>query len=96
MTKEEYKNLIDSMVAKPDEIAVTAKTLYDEIGKDVEQVESLKTANAEQEKRIRDLQDTNMKLFLSQTGAPPAEEDGKEVSIEDFARKLVSEDKEEI
>lgn len=90
MTKEEYKNFIDGMVKEPDKIAVSAKTLLDEINKDTEQLESLKTANAEYEKRVRDLQDTNIKLFLAQTGGDSTQtEEEKPVDPHDLAREIM-------
>lgn len=90
MTKEEYKAFIDNMVKEPDKITVNAKILLDEISKDTEQVESLKTANVEYEKRVRDLQDTNIKLFLAQTGGDStAPEEEKPIDPHELAREIM-------
>lgn len=96
MTKEEYATLITEIVANPDTATVKAKELSDALSADLDALESLKSSNADYEKRVRDLQDTNIKLFLAQTGKPAEKEDeNSELSLSDFAHKLVSKDKEE-
>lgn len=50
------------------------KTMLDSVKEDLAERDALKTVQAEQEAKIKDLQDTNIKLFLSQTGK--AEQDG--------------------
>lgn len=95
MTKQEYHDLINKMITEPDSATVTAQSLLSEIDKDSEQLESLRSANADYEKRVRDLQDTNIKLFLSQTGQKSdPDPEPEEMSLQDFAHKLVSPDKE--
>lgn len=89
LTKEEYKTIIDGMVKEPDKITVTAKTLIDEINKDAEQLETLRTVNEEQEKRIKDLQDTNIKLFLSQTGQGETTEEEKPIDPHELAKSII-------
>lgn len=89
MNREEYHVLIDKIISDPDTAAISAQTLVSEIDKDTEQIESLKAANTDYEKRIRDLQDTNIKLFLSQTGKKDEPEEN-EMSLKEFAHKIVS------
>lgn len=50
------------------------KTMLDSVKEDLAERDALKSVQAEQEAKIKDLQDTNIKLFLSQTGK--AEQDG--------------------
>ena len=68
MKYEEYEVLGKGIIANPDTAPVAINGLLGEIKKDLESLDSLTAALADSEKRIRDLQDTNTKLFLSQTG----------------------------
>lgn len=96
MTKEEYTTLINNIVKNPDQSAVTAKDLLKGIEEDLAQIDTLKQANTDYEKKVRNLQDVNMQLFLAQTNQAPKQEEEKEVTLEDFASKLVSKEREEI
>lgn len=75
MTYEEYKKEFEDLVKAPDKLAETALKLLDELKTDMESLDSAKATLAERETKIRDLQDTNTKLFLQLTGsgAPPEE-----------------------
>lgn len=91
MKKDEYKNLITEMVAKPEKAAETAQTLLSLVEDDAEVFDSLSEKVGQQESKIRDLQDTNTKLFLSITGQSPKEdpEDPLEkMEPKDFAKGL--------
>lgn len=69
MTYAEYEGLITDSLANVDKAPVNLKQVLEAIKADTTTIESLTTKVAEQDTRIRDLQDTNMKLFLGQTGA---------------------------
>lgn len=74
MTREEFKTGILEVLKNPDTALVSVEPFIEAFG---EQADSLAALTAEKEKseeRIRDLQDTNMKLFLRQTGEPEKEE----------------------
>lgn len=51
------------------------KTMLDSVKEDLAERDALKSVQAEQEAKIKDLQDTNIKLFLSQTGKAEQDED---------------------
>lgn len=51
------------------------KTMLDSVKEDLAERDALKAVQAEQEAKIKDLQDTNIKLFLSQTGKAEQDED---------------------
>lgn len=68
MTYEEYEVLGKGIIENPDTAPVAIGGLLGEIKKDLESRDSLTAALSDSEKRIRDLQDTNTKLFLAQTG----------------------------
>lgn len=76
MKYEDYEKIAKGLTAEnaPDIV----KQLLDNIKVDTESVEALTKSNDEKDQKIRDLQDTNIKLFLSQTGkaddAPSDEE----------------------
>ena len=93
MTYEELENRLTTLLKQPDSALALVKPLLDDIKKDYEQIITLTDANKRQEGRIRDLQDTNMKLFLAQTGkAEPKEDDDEELegmdAIDSFVNKL--------
>lgn len=66
MKYEDYENIAKGLTTEnaPDIV----KQLLDNIKADTESIEALTKSNEEKESKIRDLQDTNIKLFLSQTG----------------------------
>lgn len=98
MTYEELETRLTTLLQQPDSALALVKPLLDDIKKDYEQIITLTDANKKQEGRIRDLQDTNMKLFLAQTGkAEKKEEDDDEDlegmdAIDSFVNKLNAND----
>lgn len=77
MTYEEYKKEFEELVKAPDKVAETALKLLDELKTDMESLDSAKATLAERETKIRDLQDTNTKLFLQLTGQGEVPEEQK-------------------
>lgn len=77
MTYEEYKKEFEELVKAPDKVAETALKLLDELKTDMESLDSTKATLAERETKIRDLQDTNTKLFLQLTGTGAEPEKAK-------------------
>lgn len=94
MTYEELETRLTTLLQQPDSALALVGPLLEDIKKDYEQIITLTDANKKQEGRIRDLQDTNMKLFLAQTGkAENKEEDDDEDlegmdAIDSFVNKL--------
>ena len=66
MKYEEYEAIAKQLTAEnaPDIVS----QMLAGIKADTESIEALTQSNTEMDKKIRDLQDTNIKLFLSQTG----------------------------
>lgn len=83
MTLDEYKGLAAGLTA--DNAPTVFQSMLDGIGADLAALEKagkdLETAN----KRIAELQDTNMKLFLTVTGKAP---DGKEAEEDKTPEEL--------
>lgn len=100
MTFEEFKTKITTIVSNPDTAQANIGELIDEVKEDYEALSSTSAALEKAETRIRDLQDTNQKLFLKQTGqASPDEEDEKkdieEMSFDEYLAECLKENEEE-
>lgn len=70
MKYEELEARLTKLLETPDTALAALPEFLKEVKADYEGIVSLTNKSSEQEKRIRDLQDTNMKLFLMQTSAP--------------------------
>ena len=73
MTIDEVKTAISAIVAKPDEAAALSASLLESITADYTAASTLAETAKQQEAKIKDLQDTNLKLFLRVTGEPAAD-----------------------
>lgn len=67
MKAQDFEALLLEAMQNADKAPANVKAVMDEIKVQLTTLETQGTKIAEQEKRIRDLQDTNMKLFLGQT-----------------------------
>lgn len=85
MTYEEVKTGIENIIAKPETAATDALELLENIKTDYEGMASLITEKEQMQTKIKDLQDTNIKLFLSQTS--PVDE---EKSEDDKANEILN------
>lgn len=98
MKAEDYKSLITEIVSHPDSAAETATKLIDLVKEDSEIFDNLTNKVSSQEQKIRDLQDTNTKLFLSVTGQSDDDDDEEkffdDLSLDDFAKGLLAPGKE--
>lgn len=90
MLYEDYEKRVTALVSQPDQAPITAQEILSEIKTDTEKIASLEASIAEKDARIRDLQDTNMKLFLSQS--TPIEEEPEEKSADEILDELFKED----
>lgn len=73
MKYEDYEGIAQKLTAE--NAPEVLKTMLDSVKEDLEERDALKAVQAEQEAKIKDLQDTNIKLFLSQTGKAEQDED---------------------
>lgn len=98
MTYEDFEKRITKMAETPDTILAALPDFLKDVKADYEGFTSVSNKLSENEKRIRDLQDTNMKLFLMQTNkrsdAEEIEDDEKEGAdaIDAFVAKLNKEE----
>lgn len=88
MTREEATTWFNGFVKDPDKGMPSAPDflkglteLYDTLEAQVKNAE-------EKDAKIRDLQDANVKLFLSMTGGRQEEEVEKELSLEDISKSM--------
>ena len=75
MTYEEYEKNIKTIISKPDTAMADIGTILETLKTDLQGAVSLTEENAALKDRIRDLQDTNARLFL---GVTKKTEDGQD------------------
>lgn len=92
MTFDEYKSNIMDLIKDPDTALTKVDGLFKELLGDLETKASVEAKVAEQDERIRTLQDTNMKLFLKASGEPEKEPEPEQPkTIEEKFDDLVKE-----
>lgn len=86
MKFEEYEKIINDLVSDPDTMLVKVDGLKEAIKTDITSLESLTAEKSDLETRIRTLQDTNMRLFLSVTdgSVPENDEPSEEEKVADM------------
>lgn len=92
MTYDEFKTRFTSIIGNPDTAQAESVGFLSDVEKDYTTLTSMVKKSDDDDKRIRDLQDTNQKLFLSVTGAPEKEEEKEDDPID--WDSLTTEDKE--
>ena len=92
MDKNKYLDLINKSIKSPEEAPTIMKELISVVEEDYNEFESLKSNLDNSNDKIRNLQDTNMKLFLSQTTQKEEEQEDKEMTpdevVEDFIKTI--------
>lgn len=92
MTFDEYKSSIMDLIKDPDTALTKVDDVFKELQGDLETKASVEAKVAEQDERIRTLQDTNMKLFLKASGEPEKEPEPEQPkTIEEKFDELVKE-----
>lgn len=95
MTYEEFKEKLTTVIASPDTAQTAAMQLLDDVKLDYTERDTYKDAMEKAEKRVRDLQDTNQKLFLMATGSPAKTGDDEpegEAAVDAFVNEIMKED----
>ena len=75
MTYEQYEQRINNALANADTAPTEFVNILSDLRTDLTAKDTLETEKAELETRVRDLQDTNMKLYLSVTGTSSGGDD---------------------
>lgn len=99
MTYEEYEKRINGALANPDTAPTEFVNILSELKTDLTEKDTFETEKTELETRVRDLQDTNMKLYLSVTGNSDEGEEGDEPAegtavVDELMDKLFKESEE--
>lgn len=82
MTYDDVKTRITDLISNPDKAAENAVGLLSDLESDYTTLDSLTSKVADQESHIKELQETNQKLFLSVTGQKESEEEKEETPID--------------
>ena len=93
MEKNKYLELINKSIKSPEEAPSIMNELISIVEEDYNEYETMKSNVEEANNKIRSLQDTNMKLFLSQTNQKEEEQEEKELTpdevVEDFIKTII-------
>lgn len=101
MTYEEYKQKITEILSNPDTAPAAIAPVMAAIKDDITALEAAQADNETLNARIKDLQETNIKLYLAQTGkgkedeAPDDEPKTGIDAAEDFLNTIFKEEKED-
>lgn len=82
MTYDEFKARFTSIIGNPDTAQAESVGFLSDVEKDYTTLDSMVKKSDDDDKRIRDLQDTNQRLFLSVTGKPEEEEEKEDNPID--------------
>ena len=99
MTYEEYEKRINGALANPDTAPTEFVNILSDLKTDLTAKDTLETEKTELETRVRDLQDTNMKLYMSVTGNSDEDEEEDEPAegtavVDELMDKLFKESEE--
>lgn len=93
MTYKEYESALNGIVQNPDTAPTAVQSLLQEIKTDTEALATAINGISERDARIRDLQDTNIKLFMSQSSAPENDpEPAPEMTFEELLKSKIVEE----
>lgn len=94
MKYSEYEEKINGVLSNPDTALTEIAPILEELKNDMETFEAVQSEVEELNARVRDLQETNIKLFLSQGGGESEEEEEEteeEKEVEEFFNNLKEE-----
>ena len=89
MIKNDYLELINKSIKSPEEAPSLMKELISIVEKDYAEYETIKKCVEDSNNKIRSLQDTNMKLFLSQTTQKEEEQEEKEMTPDEVVNDFI-------
>lgn len=76
MTYDEYESKINEVLGNPDTALANIAPIMSAIKDDITALEAAKSENESLSARIKDLQETNIKLYLAQTGKSDVDQTG--------------------
>lgn len=96
MTYQDYEAKLNGVVSAPDTAPAVVQEILGEIKTDLDSLSSAQAGIAERDTRIKDLQETNIKLFMSQTGEAENQDEpeDEEKSFEDILNGILEQEEE--
>lgn len=88
ITQEDAKTWVTEFAKAPDQGIESANAFLEQIAEVFDTVGALTAGINDRDKKIRELQDTNIRMFLSQTGQREEQEDEKPLTLEELASKM--------
>ena len=88
ITRDESAAFIKRLTENPDTEMANVSTYLEQLSEVYDSYEAMATGISERDEKIRQLQDTNMRLFLAQIGAPAEPDEDREITLEEFATKM--------
>lgn len=92
MKYEEYEEKINTILGNPDTAPAEIGAVLESLKTDLTALDTLTAESAEKDKRIKDLQETNLKLYLNQGSTEEKEEEEEEESGIDWD-KIINDEK---
>lgn len=98
MKYEDYESKLTGVVSNPDSAPIAVQEILKDLKSDAATMESMAAEISEKDAKIRELQDTNTKLFLQVTGTDSSDdkpEDWSELEGEEALEAFIEAHKEE-
>lgn len=95
MKYEEYESAIRAMVENPDTMLASVDGILDNLKTDLEARDALTGEVDELNARVKDLQETNIKLWISKGGEVVEEEEKEPATGKDVINEILEELKED-
>lgn len=89
ITRDETRDFINRLATNPDTEMANVTEFLDKLTEVYDTLDSLSQADTVNKSKIRELQDTNIKLFIGQTQHTQVDDEPQEKTIEDLAKELV-------
>ena len=88
ISRDESTEFIKNLVANPDTEMANVNAYLDSIGELYDSITALMQEKQKYETRVRELQDTNTRLVLSQLGDPAEPDEDQDMTLEKFAHNM--------
>lgn len=98
MKYEDYESKLTGVVSNPDSAPIAVQEILKDLKSDAATMDSMAAELSEKDAKIRELQDTNTKLFLQVTGTDSSDdkpEDWSELEGEEALEAFIEAHKEE-
>ena len=80
MKYEDYESRLTGLITQPESAPIAVQSILEDLKSDAATMESMASELSEKDEKIRQLQDTNTRLFLQVTGTDSSDEKPEEWS----------------